>query len=210
MHLIRLLIADDHKVLLDGFVSLFRDQEDIGVVGVASNGLQVIDILQGTEVDIVLLDINMPALNGVETARRITKEFPSTKIIALSMYKEASYVRRMKENGAMGYILKDDSADEMIEAIRQVKKGEEYFSSQLKDLLLSQVLTSKKSSDARLTRREKEVLTHIADGHSNKEIADKLFVSTHTVDSHRKNLLAKLEAKNTAELVKKAMERGII
>ena len=208
--MIRLLIADDHKVLLDGFVSLFRDQEEISVVGVASNGMQVLDILKGTEVDIALLDINMPELNGVETARRISKEFPNTKIIALSMYKEASYVKRMKENGAMGYILKDDSADEMIEAIQQVHIGQEYFSSQLKDLLLSQVLTQKKSSDARLTRREKEVLTHIADGFSNKEIADKLFVSTHTIDSHRKNLLAKLEAKNTAELVKKAMERGII
>ena len=208
--MIRLLIADDHKVLLDGFVSLFRDQEEISVVGVASNGMQVLDILKGTEVDIALLDINMPELNGVETARRISKDFPNTKIIALSMYKEASYVKRMKENGAMGYILKDDSADEMIEAIQQVYIGQEYFSNQLKDLLLSQVLTQKKSSDARLTRREKEVLTHIADGFSNKEIADKLFVSTHTIDSHRKNLLAKLEAKNTAELVKKAMERGII
>ncbi len=208
--MIRLLIADDHKILLDSFVSLFRDQKDIVVVAIANNGVQVMELLNGTEVDVALLDINMPEMNGVETAKKISKEFPSVKVIALSMYKEASYVKRMKAHGAKGYLLKDDSADEMIKAIHLVDQGQEYYSNQLKDLLLSHILTSEKTSIAALTRREKEVLGLIADGNSNKAIASKLFVSIHTVDSHRKNLLAKFDAKNTAELVKKAMEKGLI
>jgi DNA-binding NarL/FixJ family response regulator len=208
--MIKLLIADDHKILLDGFQSLFKEVDDIDVMATASNGQEVLDLLNEYQVDIVLLDINMPILNGVETCKKISREFPGVKVIALSMYREASYVKRMKTFGAKGYVLKDDSAKEIVTAIRSVYKGKEYYSTQLKDLIFESLFSAVKSEVPAITRREKDVLTQIAEGHSNKIIADKLFISQHTVDSHRKNLLSKLDAKNTAELVKKAMERGLI
>lgn len=207
---IRILLADDHKLLLDSFALIFKDIAYIDVVATAADGLEVLDILTAQEVDVVLLDINMPKLNGVETCKKITRSFPNVAVIALSMYREASYVKRMKSFGAKGYVLKDDTADEIIEAITAVFNGKEYFSKQLKDLIFESLFSAVKPDLPAVTRREKDVLAEIADGLSNKSIAEKLFISQHTVDSHRKNLLAKLEAKNSAELVKIAMEKGII
>jgi DNA-binding NarL/FixJ family response regulator len=207
--MIKLLIADDHKVLLDGFKSLFENISDIEVVSTASNGVEVLDKLKQVEVDVVLLDINMPVLNGVETCKKIHKLYPTIRIVALSMYKEVSYVKRMKAYGASAYILKDDSAAEIVKAIYKVYAGEEYFSLQLKDLLFNNVL-SEDTGMVSLTRREKEVIQLISEGLSNKEIGEKLILSTHTIDSHRKNLLSKFNAKNKAELVKKAMEKGLL
>lgn len=208
--MIKLLIADDHKVLLDGFLSIFEKVENIQVMGTANNGQQVLDFLKDQEVDIVLMDINMPVLNGVETCKKITKKFAAVKVIALSMYRQVSYIKRMKQNGAQGYLLKDDSSDTMIEAIQKVHEGEEYYSSQLKDILLNSVFQEKASKSTNVTKREKEVLEHIAKGLTNAEIGSKLFLSEHTIISHRKNLLSKFNAKNTADLVRIAMEKGII
>ena len=207
---IRVLLADDHKLLLDSFALIFKDHPTVDVVATAANGLEVLDILAEHEIDIVLLDINMPKLNGVETCKKITRLFPSVSVIALSMYREASYVKRMKSFGAKGYVLKDDTAEEIIEAVISVYSGKEYFSKQLKDLIFESLFSAVKPDLPAVTRREKDVLAEIANGLSNKSIAEKLFISQHTVDSHRKNLLAKLEAKNSAELVKIAMEKGII
>ena len=208
--MIRILIADDHKMLLDGFVALFKAEPEIEVVAVAGNGQGVLDTLNDIEVDIVLMDINMPVLNGVETCKKIKQIYPAVKVIALSMYREASYVKRMKAFGASGYVLKDDSAADIVAAIKIVQSGQEYYSPQLKEMIMNSLFADMKKEQATLTRREKEVLEEIAEGYSNKVIAEKLFVSSHTIDSHRKNLLAKFEAKNTAELVKKAMEQGLI
>ncbi len=208
--MINILIADDHKVLMDGFVSIFKNVEDFHVVASVNNGQEVLDKLKETEVDIVLLDINMPVLNGVETCKKISKDYPQVKVIALSMYRESSFVKRMKQNGAKGYLLKDDSADIIIEAIHTVSKGKEYYSDQLKNILFNQVFEEKTFNTAAVTKREKEVLELIAEGMTNKEIGDKLFVSNHTIISHRKNLIEKFNAKNTAELVKLAIEKGVI
>lgn len=207
--MIKILIADDHKVLLDGFKSLFENINDIEVVATAKNGVEVLDLLKSTEVDVVLMDINMPILNGVETCKKIKKLYPEIKVVALSMYKEVSYVKRMKAYGASAYLLKDDSSNEIIKAIYEVYDGGQYFSKQLKDLLFNNVL-SDDLGVVTLTRREKEVIQLISEGLSNKEIGQKLILSTHTIDSHRKNLLAKFNAKNKAELVKKAMEKGLL
>ncbi|MBT8234540.1 MAG: response regulator transcription factor [Saprospiraceae bacterium] len=207
--MIKILIADDHKVLLDGFKSLFENINDIEVVATAKNGVEVLDLLKSTEVDVVLMDINMPILNGVETCKKIKKLYPKIKVVALSMYKEVSYVKRMKAYGASAYLLKDDSSNEIIKAIYEVYDGGQYFSKQLKDLLFNNVL-SDDLGVVTLTRREKEVIQLISEGLSNKEIGQKLILSTHTIDSHRKNLLAKFNAKNKAELVKKAMEKGLL
>jgi DNA-binding NarL/FixJ family response regulator len=150
--MVRLLIADDHKVLLDGICSYFSDIDDIEVSATAKNGKQVLQILQERDIDIVLLDINMPELNGIETCKFITKRHTDVKVIALSMYKQASYVKRMRSYGAKGYILKDDSAEEMIKAIYSVNKGEEYYSSKLISLMVSSVMTNEKSDRKRSFR----------------------------------------------------------
>lgn len=208
--MIRLLIADDHKVLLDGICSYFSEIEHIKVVETVQNGQNVLDKLNDHNIDIVLLDINMPVLNGVETCKAISKRFPKIKVIALSMYKQASYVKRMKGYGAKGYLLKDDSAAEMIKAIETVYEGGTYYSNKLMGLLISNVFETETKSESHLTRREKEVLELIARGMSNKEIANQLTLSIHTIDSHRKNLLMKFDAKNTAELVRITIEKGLI
>ncbi len=208
--MIKLLIADDHKVLLDGFLSIFEKETDIQVVATAENGVKVLELLKVNEVDICLLDINMPELNGVQTCKKIMKEYPAQKVVALSMYKQSSFVKRMKQNGAKGYLLKDDSAEEMLKAIRVVHEGGEYYSKQLTDLLLSSILDGKSIMQAKITSRELEVLNLLAEGFTNQEISKKLFLSEHTIISHRKNLISKLQAKNSAELVKIAMEKGLI
>lgn len=207
--MIKLLIADDHKVLLDGFKSLFENISDIDVVATVKNGAEVLETLKNTKVDVVLLDINMPVLNGVEACKKIKKLYPEIKVVALSMYKEVSYVKRMKTYGASAYLLKDDSSEEIVKAIYKVNDGGEYFSMQLKDLLFNNVF-SDDLGVVTLTKREKEVIQLISEGLSNKEIGEKLILSTHTIDSHRKNLLSKFDAKNKAELVKKAMEKGML
>lgn len=207
--MIKILIADDHKVLLDGFLSIFQSYNQIEVVATAANGQQVLDRLKEVEVDIALLDINMPILNGVETCKKIKTKFPKTKVIALSMYRQKSYIKRMIQHGAMGYLLKDDSAEEIIDAITSVHQGKKYFSRQLSsDVFDAQTNRDQKIAD--ITSREQEVLNLIAQGLSNKSIGLKLSISIHTVDSHRKSLLSKFQAKNAAELVRMASEKGLL
>ncbi|MDH3649772.1 MAG: response regulator transcription factor [Saprospiraceae bacterium] len=211
--MIHLLIADDHQVLLDGFISIFDDIDDIEVVGTARNGQEVLDFLSDNETDVVLLDINMPVLNGVETCKQITKKYPHLHVVALSMYDQQSYFKRMIQYGAKGYLLKNDSVEEIERAIRQVMDGSRYISSQLQSMLSSvdfMAGNNKPRFGSEISPRELEVLQLVAEGHTDQEIASQLFISHHTVNTHRKKLLTKFDAKNTAELIKKAMEKGVI
>jgi len=211
--MIRLLIADDHQVLLDGFNSIFDPIDDITVVATALNGKEVLNLVSESEIDVILLDINMPVLNGVETCKKLSKKHPHVKVIALSMYDQQSYFKRMMQYGAKGYLIKNDSAETIEKAIRMVVAGGRFISPQLQNMLSSiDYLSGKKVSlmGSEISPREEEVLNHVASGLTDHQIADKLFISYHTVNSHRKNLLLKLDAKNTAELVKKAMERGML
>jgi len=208
--MINIMIADDHKVLLDGFSAIINNIDNLQVVATSSNGEEVLDQLSSTEVDIILLDINMPILNGVETCKKITKRFPKVKVIALSMYGQRSFIKRMKQNGAKGYVLKDDSALVLIEAINIVYDGGEYYSKQVKELLINDVISMKSPFGDSLTNREKEVLELLAKGLTNNEIGETLFLSSHTIISHRKNMVQKFGAKNTAELIKITMEKGLI
>ena len=211
--MIKLLIADDHQILLDGFVSMFHNIEDVEVVGTAHNGQGVLDILEEKEVDIILMDINMPVVNGVEACKKVTKKYPEVSVIALSMYDQQSYFKRMMQYGAKGYLLKNDDAEEIVRAIREVYNGERYISSQMREHLASIEYLSgapSKYQTIEISKREKEVLQLVADGHTDQHIAEQLFISYHTVNSHRKNLILKLGAKNTAELIKKSMEKGFI
>ncbi len=210
--MIRLLVADDHQILLDGFASMFESIEDLVVVGTATNGQEVLDFLKETKVDVILMDINMPVLNGVEACKKIKKKYNDIHVIALSMYKQPSYVKRMIQYGASGYLLKNDSIEEIDCAIRAVLNGEQYISQQLKFNLENwDFIRAKKNKPVfNVSSREIEVLQLLSKGHTDQEIAAKLYISFHTVNSHRKNLVAKFNAKNTAQLIRITMEKGII
>ncbi len=208
--MVRLLIADDHQVLIDGFKSIFDYEEGISVVATALNGQEVLDHLKEIDVDVILLDINMPILNGVETTKRLTKKYPEVKVIALSMYDQQSYFKRMMQYGARGYLLKNDPIDEILTAISTVMEGQRYISEKLRDQLSSIEFLTGSKQDIEISTRELDVLKLISEGMTDSEMAEKLFISSHTVNSHRKNLLSKFNAKNSAVLVKKAIEKGLI
>ena len=206
--MIRLLIADDHRSLVDGFISIINDVDDMTVVATAATGYEVMQKLEEVQVDIVLMDINMPKLNGVETCKKLHSKYSDIKVIALTMHKKQSFIKRMMQYGAKGYLLKDDPSSEIIKAVREVMAGHIYHSQRVRDVALAFAEPSDKSSS--LSQRELEILQHISLGLTNQEIAEKLFLSPHTTETHRRNLLAKLDAKNTAELVRKGLEKGLI
>ncbi|MEL6123472.1 MAG: response regulator transcription factor [Bacteroidota bacterium] len=209
--MIRLLIADDHQVLLDGFRAMFDDSEVIQVVATARDGLEVISYLKDHEVDVILMDIQMPRMNGIETCKKVHRSNPDIKVIALSMYDQRSYFKRMIQYGASGYLLKNDSAEEIIQAILQVQEGQVYVSQSLKTQLLElDMLIPTSKLHTPVTEREMEVLRLVSEGYTDQQIANQLHLSHHTIHSHRKNLIIKLGAKNTAELVRRAIEKGLI
>lgn len=210
--MIDLLIADDHQVLLDGFQSIFQSIPDIQVIGTAHNGQEVLETVEINQPHVILLDIAMPIMNGVETCKRVHRKYPGIKIIALSMHDQTSYVKRMFQFGASGYLLKNDSAETIESAVRIVMEGEKYLSPKLEKQLGSSALfgESLPKSDEGITEREIDVLKLLANGYTDSEMADQLFLSKHTINSHRKRLLAKFNAKNSAELIKICIEKGLI
>ncbi len=211
--MINLLIADDHQLLIDGIKTTLADIEDFNFVAEVHDGYQVIRKLEeGIAVDVILMDINMPKLDGLDCTRKVSKSFPEVKILALSQYDEKRFVKRMIKNGASGYLLKDSDKDVLEEGIRKVHAGEKYFCKRLSMSLVNQELKieDNKSLFPKLTGREKEVLNLICMEHSSQEIADKLFISFHTVESHRANLIYKAGVKNTAGLVRWAVENDLV
>jgi len=215
MSLIKVLITDDHQIIIDGLKSLLADKEQIKVIAEASNGKEALDILKLLQVDVVLMDIDMPVLNGIEATKEIKAEYPETKVIILSMYKESGLIKTLIQIGADGYLLKNSDKDELIEAITRVASGQQYFSSDVTMSLLDKI--SKKSSQfqpdkrvSELTQREIEILKLITEGFSNKEIGDKLFISHRTVDSHRTNLMKKVGVNNIAGLIRFAIKTGFV
>jgi len=211
--MIRLLLADDHQVLLDGLQLLLKNEADMQVVAVAKNGKQALDVLKKSEVDVALLDINLPVLNGIETCRRIKKDFPRVAVLALTSYDKGAFIQQMLKAGAAGYVLKNAAADEIVQAIRTVHAGETYLSPSVSTTLLN---TLRNQADAQedfipqLTRREQQVLQLIAAEQTTKEIAEQLHLSQNTIETHRRNLLSKLNVRNVAGLIKVALQRGLI
>jgi DNA-binding NarL/FixJ family response regulator len=211
--MINVLIADDHQMMIDGIKTTLADHPEIKINGEANDGYQVLKLLDNqVEADVILMDISMPKLDGLDCTRMVVKKYPKVKIIALSQFGEKRFVKRMIKNGASGYLLKDSSKDELVKAINAVFNGEKYFSDRLSISLVSQELKMEntKSLFPNLTDREKEILNLICKEYSSQEIADKIFVSFHTVEGHRANLLAKAGAKNTAGLVRWAVENDLI
>lgn len=202
------LIADDHLLFSEGLKMIIETNPSYKVVGIASNGEEVLIKLSSHYIDIVLMDINMPKLDGLKTTKMIREKYPETKVICISSHHEKIYVEKMYEYGAMAYLSKNLNLDELKIAIQKAKNNEKYFSSEVLQLLFdksNQKRTSGNSQHYNLTSREKEVLELIGDEYTTPEIAEKLCISQHTVISHRKNLLQKLGVKNTAGLVRFAL-----
>jgi DNA-binding NarL/FixJ family response regulator len=214
---IRLLIADDHRMLIDGIKALLRDAEDITVVAEAGNGAEVMTLLETTPVDLVLMDINMPVMNGIEATTHIGRLYPHIRVIALTMHSERTFISRVLKAGAAGYVLKNTGKPELLHAIRRVAVGETYFSSEVASVMMEQFMPNvlSRSRNAprelvhELTKREVEILKLIAQEMTNNEIAERLFISMYTVETHRKNLIRKTGVKNTVGLVKYAMQQGL-
>ena len=211
--LIKILIADDHKIVIDGIKSLLTEEANFKVVGEVDNGQQVLHFIKDNEVDVFLVDVTMPVMNGIETTKAVKEVLPDAKILALTMHEDPQYFKKMVESGASGYILKNTDKHELVKAIQLIAEGRNYFSNEMySDFIMGRIKPDKESEDPEmfLTKREIEVLKLIADEMKNHEIAEKLFISTRTVDTHRRNLLQKLDVKNTAGLVRYALKAGII
>lgn len=205
---VRIVLADDHKILLESLNFVLKKQPDIEVVSTVSNGAELMNVLARTAVDVVLMDIQMPELDGFQAAVGIRTRFPLVKILVLSMHNDRSYLERMYELGAAGYLLKTADIDEIIEAIQKVAQGESYFNSEV--VLSFKNRSSNYSMELKLTRRERQVIELIAKENSNVQIAQILNLSVGTINSYRKNLLKKLNVKNTAGLIRFAMNHGIL
>jgi DNA-binding NarL/FixJ family response regulator len=212
--MINILIADDHQLLIDGIKAALAGTPDIHIEAEANNGYQVLEKLDsGLAIDIILMDINMPKLDGLSATKLVHKKYPAVKVIALSQYDEKRFVKQMVKNGASGYLLKDSSRDILETAIRTVHQGQSYFCDRLSIRLINQELKideETKSLFPKLTEREVEILRLIGEEFSSQQIADKLFISFHTVESHRANLMSKAGVKNTAGLIKWATENDFL
>jgi DNA-binding NarL/FixJ family response regulator len=209
----KILLADDHQLLLDGLRPLLDGYVDIDVVGVAKDGMQAVELARSLNPDIVLLDISMPQLNGIDAARRILQDSPDIKIIMLSMHSDRQFVHESLRNGARGYVLKESAFQDVAEAVLAVLRGELYLSPALRDRALTDYVEHLKQSDqppsVPLTGREREVLQLIAEGNSTKQTADLLSVSVKTVESHRKQIMDKLNLHSIAEITKYAIRHGL-
>ena len=207
--MIRIFIVDDHPVVIEGIHSLLMNEKDIAWVGQAMNAASCLGFFVNNTADVVLMDISMPGMDGVELCAVMKNKYPGIFILGLSTFNQGLYIKRMMENGASGYILKNSSKEELIKAIHVVHEGGIYFSGEAGQALAEYQKSSKTELPV-LTPREKEILGLIAEGFTNPQIAEKIFLSQFTVDSHRKNLLAKLNVKNTASLIRLAVERKLI
>lgn len=207
--MIRLFIVDDHPLVIEGIHSLLQNEKDIEWAGQAMNAQSCLGFFVNNSADIVLMDISMPGMDGVELCAVMKEKYPGVFILGLSTFNQGLYIKKMMEKGASGYILKNTSKEELVKAIHVVYEGGIFFNGEVGQALEEY----QKSSGAALpvlTPREKEILGLIAEGYTNPQIAEKIFLSPFTVDSHRKNLLAKLNVKNTAMLIRFAVEHQLI
>ncbi|MBN8674087.1 MAG: response regulator transcription factor [Chitinophagales bacterium] len=207
MNKIKVLVVDDHPMVLEGMRSMLLQISFVEITGTAPNAYEAIERIKETSPDIVITDINMPEVSGIELTVKIRKEFPAVRVVAMSTFKERSYISQMIQSGASGYLVKSASREEIEEAILSVFEGKLYMSL---DINLSAADKVELNSAPILSSREKEVLQLIADGFTNPQIAAKLFISLHTVDSHRKNLLTKFAVNNTASLIKLAAKHNMV
>jgi two-component system nitrate/nitrite response regulator NarL len=200
--MIRLAIAEDHQALIDGIELLLKYEDDISIVGTANNGEELLKIVNLKEPHIVLTDIRMPKMDGIVATRKIKKHFPHIKIIAFTMFDQSDAVGQMLDAGASGYLLKNSALSEVLEAIQTVYKGGNYF-----DANINIEASNQNKKKGMLTKRQIEILELVAQGKTSREIAELLFIGTHTVDTHRKNMIRILGLKGKGELMRYALEK---
>ncbi|MFD1015867.1 response regulator [Winogradskyella rapida] len=208
-----IIIADDHAMFLDGLTSILSEEKSIKVILTAKTGTQVLKYLRinkDEKIDLVITDINMPEMDGVALNQAIKSEFPQIKTLVVSMLEEAKKIKQLTEANANGYISKNAEKTELLKAITNILEGENYFSPRIKQALMEAMFSEKSSPEIALTKRETEVLKLIAQEFSTQEIADQLFLSKHTIESYRKNLISKLGVRNLAGLTRYAVEKGLL
>jgi DNA-binding NarL/FixJ family response regulator len=207
---ILVLLADDHTIVRKGVRMLIDSQSDMEVVGEAGNGREAIEQARRLQPDIVVMDVSMPELNGIEGTRQICDELHNTRVLALSMHKDAVYVREILRAGARGYLLKDSDDEDLLKAIRLVSRGEAFLSPAISDAVLTDYRRHVSNPVDLLTSREREILTMVGEGKTNKEIANALNLSVYTVESHRGSVMEKLNLHNTGDIVRFALRNGLI
>jgi DNA-binding NarL/FixJ family response regulator len=209
---IKVAITDDHLLVINGIKTMLAPYAHISIVYDTTDPTGLLPALATTPADVLLLDIQMPSIDGMELCRQVHKQHPDIRVIAISSFMDTRYIKQMLRNGAAGYLLKNTDPATLVSAIEKVHAGEQFLDEALKQDLLNEALTGNKRNvyEIPLTRREKEILKLIAEEHSNQEIADLLFISLRTVETHRLNLTQKLAVKNTAGLVKEAIRRGLL
>jgi DNA-binding NarL/FixJ family response regulator len=208
---ISLLLVDDHAIVTDGIKALLNGDDSFVIKGEASNGQVALDMLRVLKIDLVLLDVDMPVLNGTQTLAQIKKEFPQIKVVMLTMHDEKAMINSLLQLGADGYLLKNTSKAELVQSLKRVANDEKFISSDVTAILLqSDAEKTRNPLLAQLTEREIEIISLIAQGLSNKEIGERLFISHRTVDTHRTNLMSKLEVHNVAGIVKFAIVNGLL
>ena len=207
---IRVLLADDHSILRKGVRMLINSQADMEVVGEAKTGREAIEEARKLKPDIVVMDISIPEINGIEATRQICNELAHTNVVALSMHKDSVYVREILRAGARGYLLKESEDDDLVKAIRSVHRGEAFLSPAISGAVLTDYRKHVSNPVDLLTSREREILTMVAEGKTNKEIANTLSLSVYTVESHRGSVMEKLNLHNAGDIVRFAIRNGLI
>lgn len=217
MNKITILIADDHALIRTGIATLLQSNPEFVVVGEATDGSEAVEMVGRIHPDVALIDLAMPKMNGIEATRQIRERYPETKVLVLTMHENDEYIYQILKSGAGGYVLKDSSREELCNAIRAVAKGEKFFSSRVSEIMVESFVKRRESlpdehssAEIPLTKREKEILSLVAEGLTNQQIADKLFISPRTVDTHRTNIMQKLDLHDVASLVRYAIKHGLV
>ncbi len=208
----RLAITDDHKMVLQGIKTMLKNTIQINVVATYENAKETLDNIETDKPDVLLLDINLPDINGIDLCKQLVKKYPELKIIALTNFEDISFTKRMLKNGAHGYLLKNTDKLEILDALKTVLSGELYIQKDIQKKLLNQTVnkTNNNGLKPKLTRREHDVLIAISEELTTQQISDKLFISPKTVETHRMNLMSKLGAKNSVGIIKIAMEKELL
>jgi len=210
---IKVLIADDHQLFREGLINLLQSAEDIEVIAQAENGQDAIDKVLHYKPDVLLMDINMSVMNGIEATKRLKKEMPEVKIVAVSMHSDKQYVRGMLEAGADGYLLKNCTYRQLTDSIHSTYDGKKFLSEDITEIVIDGYLNSSQAGSdkfSQLSDREKEIFILFAEGESTREIGEKLFISVKTVGTHKQNILEKLELRTNSDIVKYALKNSLI
>jgi len=208
---IKLIIVDDHKMFLDGLVEMLSKSEKMQVIGTAANGTEALEVISQQQPDILISDIRMQEMDGFQLSKALKKSYPDIKTLIVSMHNEPITINKLLQEGVMGYILKNTGRNELFTAINSIHNGQTYFSDEVQKIYMNSMVSHKKKNQSiQLTKREREIVRLIAQEYTTGEIAEELFISLNTVETHRKNILKKLEVRNSIGIIKKTMELNLL